>query len=174
MRRAFGPAPAVAAVLLAVLGSGPAARADTPFWAGLWLGEPHPADAALPRLEYASEAAGVLPVAHGAPFGLNRGTCDRARVGTEAALVGDGSLVAGLDERDQDCVGAALAYLPDAQLVAWADEDGVLHRLMILRSWMSGGRPCREVEAVTLAGGRFRRVHGIVCRRTDGRWALEG
>lgn len=154
--------------------SGRPAWADTPPWAGQWLGESHPAAAGMPRLDYASPAAGAAPVAHGAPFGLNRGTCDRSRVGAEAALIGIGLLAAGLDERDQDCAGAALAYLPDAQLVAWSGENGSLHRIMALRSWMSGGHACREVEATTLADGRFRQVRGVACRRADGRWALGG
>jgi hypothetical protein len=157
-------------VLLAALLSAPhPAFADRLPWVGLWQeGRPHDGDPNDVTLSSAAEAA---PMVRGLPFGFNRGTCDRDRIGSEER-VANTPTDTGMDKADLGCLAAALAWLPDGTAVAWAGDDGARHRVTTQQSWLSGGRPCRAYRAVSQANGRILQLAGSACRQADGRWAL--
>jgi surface antigen len=129
--------------------------------------------------------ARVMP----APYGLDRGTCDRSTLVTEIAAgkprratVGGGvlgSLIGAelgraMDEADQVCVAQALEYAPDRAHVAWAAHDGEELTIAPETTFEREGGWCRTYRATAVFDGRRTTTLGTACRGPDGLWRANG
>lgn len=133
-------------------------------------------------------------------LGIRRGTCQRevlggmlggAVGGVLGARIGDGegrlaATAAGavigylvgsaigrsMDELDEACVGQALERAPDRRTVAWVDRgEQARYELTPTRTFLDGGRTCRDYVIDALVDGRAQRVSGTACRNEDGSWS---
>lgn len=145
-----------------------------------------PVPATVQSLAVAMPApARVMP----APYGLDRGTCDRAALSTEISggkprksAVGGGVLGAligadlgrTMDEADQVCVAQALEYAPDRARVAWAAHDGEQLTIAPETTFEREGGWCRTYRVTADAAGRSTSTLGTACRGPDGLWRAQG
>jgi hypothetical protein len=116
------------------------------------------------------DEGGVVPVARGLPWGLNRGTCDRDRITPQQGESAPAGLV--VEGSDRDCVIAALEMLPDQRQIAWAGDAGEIFRVTTEQSYQASGLLCRDYSAQIQVGGRKQQTFGTACRRPDGQWDI--
>jgi surface antigen len=124
-----------------------------------------------------------------APYGLDRGTCDRGALSSEIgagkprrATVGGGvlgTLVGAelgrtMDEADQVCVAQALEYAPDRALVVWAVHDGEQLTIAPETTFEREGGWCRTYRVSADVDGRRTTTLGTACRGPDGMWRANG
>jgi surface antigen len=148
---------------------------------------------AEPRDEGAPETiASVMPTpvrVMPAPYGLDRGTCDRGALSSEIGAgkprrptVGGGVLGAlvgaelgrTMDEADQVCVAQALEYAPDRAHVVWAAHDGEQLTVAPETTFEREGGWCRTYRATADLEGRRTSIVGTACRGPDGLWRANG
>lgn len=163
------------------------AWADPPAWSGMWqvrerYHRPNDGDEDDYRVVYVTQprmaaaqaandandanAVAIPVVARGLPFGLNRGTCDRALV-APGILAGK---LAGMAGADRDCVVAVLDHLPDSRQIAWAGDAGEIFRVTAERSYVRAEQQCRDYSFSTLVGGQKRLISATACRKAAGQW----
>jgi surface antigen len=129
-------------------------------------------------------ASATLPYAmYTAPYGIDRGTCDRMSLARRvtpgtAALVSAG-IGASMDQIDQACVARILEFAPDRAAVRWfgaakMDYGGAAFAVTPLRTFERNGQFCRDYQAVATIGGQDEQSYGTACRMTDGVWRLPG
>lgn len=130
-----------------------------------------PATAAMPYATYA------------APYGIERGTCDRgslARRITPGSSVLVGARVGtSMDQIDQACVARVLEFAPDRAPVRWygapkLDYGGAAFAITPLRTFERNGQFCRDYQAIATVGGEDEQIYGTACRMTDGVWRVAG
>ncbi|GIL39903.1 hypothetical protein [Roseiterribacter gracilis] len=124
-----------------------------------------------------------------APYGLDRGTCDRSALSTDIvagkprrSTVGGGVLGAlisadlgrAMDEADQVCVAQALEYAPDRARIAWAAHDGEQLTIAPETTFEREGGWCRTYRATAESDGRRTTTLGTACRGPDGLWRANG
>ena len=120
---------------------------------------------------------------YAAPYGIDRGTCDRSLLarrsdGNPAALIG-ARIGHSMDRIDQACVARILEFAPDRAAVRWfgaprMDYGGPAFAVTPLRTFERDGKFCREYQAVATIGGQDEQGYGIACRMTDGVWQTPG
>lgn len=131
----------------------------------------------------APAAAGMtsrMPYAtYAAPYGIDRGTCDRSLLargaaGMSGALIG-ARIGHSMDQIDQACVARILEFAPDRAAVRWfgaprKDYGGPAFAVTPLRTFERDGKFCREYQALATIGGQDEQSFGMACRMTDGVW----
>lgn len=130
-----------------------------------------------------SASAGMPYATYTAPYGIDRGTCDRGTLAHRftpgrAPLVGAG-VGSSMDQIDQACVARILEYAPDRSPVRWygaakMDYGGPAFAITPLRTFERNGQFCREYQAMATIGGQDEQSYGTACRMTDGVWRLAG
>lgn len=142
-------------------------------------------------------------VIYAAPFGIDRGSCNRELVGsllgaaaggalgaqigdgtgqlaataagTLAGFIAGGSIGRSMDSADLACVGQVLEYAPERRSVVWsAPGGGPRYQVIPTRTWQDGGSYCREYQTVITIDGVPQRAHGRACRTPDGSWQTLG
>lgn len=132
----------------------------------------------------AGPAAAGLPYAtYMAPYGIDRGTCDRGTLARRftpgrAPLVGAG-VGSSMDQIDQACVARILEYAPDRAPVRWygatkMDYGGPAFAITPLRTFERNGQFCRDYQVTATIGGLDEQSYGTACRMTDGVWRSAG
>lgn len=140
---------------------------------------------------------------YAAPFGIDRGSCNRELVGsllgaaaggalgaqigdgtgrlaataagTLAGFIAGGSIGRSMDSADLACVGQVLEYAPERRRVVWSVPGGGPHYTVIpTRTWRDGGAYCREYQTVVTIGGVPQQAWGRACRSPDGSWQTVG
>ncbi len=154
------------------------------------------------RRKHGGGDCGVVQSAYVPPFDINLGRCNRQTLGTLLGAAGGGLLgsrigkgdgrlaaVAGgvflgaiiggsighyMDQVDQNCVGQALEHAPDGEVIAWnTPETGSAYQVTPVRTYQdTGGRYCREYQAVSVIGNQQQQTYGTACRQPDGSWQL--
>jgi len=119
-----------------------------------------------------------------APYGIDRGTCDRGLLGrrlgagtgapTGAALIGT-RVGTSMDQIDQACVARILEYAPDRTAIRWygapkADYGGPAYAVTPLRTFERDGQFCREYQALATIDGHDEQIYAVACRMADGMW----
>lgn len=120
---------------------------------------------------------------HAAPYGIDRGTCDRRQLQRDmsASRTGDrGKLVPAavglaMDSTDQACVGRILEFAPDRMAIRWygaprPNYGGPAWAITPLKTFERDGRYCREYQAVGTIDGQTEQAYGMACRMADGLW----
>lgn len=126
-------------------------------------------------------------VMYGAPYGIDRGTCDRGKLGRDTAKASramNGELVSAqigrsMDSVDQACVARILEYAPDRTAVRWygapkVDYGGPAFAVTPLRTFERDGKFCREYQALATIRGHDEQSYGTACRMIDGVWQDAG
>lgn len=126
----------------------------------------------------------AMPYAtYAAPYGIERGTCDR---GSLARRIMPGSSVlvgarvgTSMDQIDQACVARVLEFAPDRVPVRWygaprMDYGGAAFAITPLRTFERNGQFCRDYQAIATVGGEDEQIYGTACRMTDGVWRVAG
>ncbi len=132
----------------------------------------------------ASNSAGPGSYAtYAAPYGIDRGTCDRSSLARRAApstgaLVG-AKVGTSMDQIDQACVARILEFAPDRAAVRWygaprLDYGGPAYAVTPLRTFERDGQFCREYQAMATIAGEDEQVYSTACRMTDGVWRQAG
>jgi surface antigen len=147
-----------------------------------------------PKLSRAS-ADGYAMLA--APYGIDRGTCDRRQLQRDMAKDrndrsraknrssdADRSLVAAsiglaMDGADQACIGRILEYAPDRMAIRWygaprPNYGGPAYAVTPLKTFERDGQYCREYQAVGTIDGQTEQSYGLACRMPDGLWHTTG
>lgn len=145
------------------------------------------------------EAAKTVYVA---PYGIDRGTCDREQIGqvlggitgavigstvgqgkgNTAAIIGGsiigvivgGSIGRNMDRVDQGCVGQVLEHAPDGKRVEWADREGRTHYQVTPDKPFKDnkGRDCRKYLTNAVTNGNSRKTYNTSCREPNGTWQM--
>ena len=126
----------------------------------------------------------VMPYAtYTAPYGIDRGTCDRSSLARRAAP-GSAALVgarigSSMDQVDQACVARVLEFAPDRAPVRWygapkMDYGGPAFAVTPLRTFERNGQFCRDYQAIATIHGQDEQSYGTACRMTDGVWRIAG
>lgn len=123
---------------------------------------------------------------YGAPYGIDRGTCERGKLARDTAtvtrplngLVG-AQIGHSMDPVDQACVARILEYAPDRTAVRWygapkVDYGGPAYAITPLRTFERDGKFCREYQALATIGGHDEQSYGTACRMNDGVWQAAG
>lgn len=120
---------------------------------------------------------------YAAPYGIDRGTCDRGSLGRRitpgiGALVG-AKVGTSMDQIDQACVARILEFAPDRAAVRWygapkLDYGGPAFAVTPLRTFERDGQYCRDYQAVATVSGEDEQIYGTACRMTDGVWRVAG
>ncbi|MDE2117607.1 MAG: hypothetical protein KGJ19_03315 [Betaproteobacteria bacterium] len=140
--------------------------------------------------------------AYVAPYGIDRGTCNREQIGqvlggitgaaigstvgqgkgNTAAIIGGsiigvivgGSIGRSMDRVDQGCVGQILEHGPDGKRVEWTDRDGrTRYQVTPDKPFMDNqGRNCRKYLTNAETNGNFRKTYNTSCRDANGTWQL--
>ncbi len=140
--------------------------------------------------------------AYVAPYGIDRGTCDREQIGqvlggitgaligssvgqgkgNTAAIIGGsiigvivgGSIGRSMDRVDQGCVGQVLEHGPDGKRVEWTDRDGrTRYQVTPDKPFKDNqGRDCRKYLTNAETNGNFRKTYNTSCRDANGTWQL--
>ncbi len=118
-----------------------------------------------------------------APYGIDRGTCDRSSLARRAAP-NAGSLIGArigqnMDQIDQACVARILEFAPDRTPVRWygaprLDYGGPAFAVTPLRTFERDGQFCREYQATATVAGEDEQIYSTACRMTDGVWRVAG
>lgn len=118
-----------------------------------------------------------------APYGIDRGTCDRSSLARRAAPA-TGALVGAkvgtsMDQIDQTCVARILEFAPDRAPVRWygaprMDYGGPAFAVTPLRTFERDGQFCRDYQATATVSGQDEQIYGTACRMTDGVWRVAG
>jgi surface antigen len=117
---------------------------------------------------------GVAGAALGSQFGKGDGRIAATILGTVAGVVIGGQVGRGLDRADETCVGQALEHAPTGRAVRWTNPDtGARYAVTPRETFQQDdGRYCREYTADASVGGRSERVTGTACRQADGSWKI--
>lgn len=145
------------------------------------------------------EAAKTVYVA---PYGIDRGTCNREQIGqvlggvtgavigstvgqgkgNTAAIIGGsiigvivgGSIGRSMDRVDQGCVGQVLEHGPDGKRVEWTDRDGRTHYQVTPDKPFKDnqGRDCRKYLTNAVTNGNSSKTYNTSCRDPNGTWQL--
>lgn len=132
----------------------------------------------------AGQAGAGMPYAtYAAPYGIDRGTCDRGSLARRinpgpSALVG-ATVGTNMDQIDQACVARVLEFAPDRAPVRWygaprMDYGGAAFAITPLRTFERDGQFCRDYQAIATVGGQDEQIYGTACRMTDGVWRVAG
>jgi len=142
------------------------------------------------RADASSVISQVLPATqvHFVPYGIDRGICDRGRLGSD--ITGSGGSTRGalanslvgqtagarMDVVDQNCVGRVLEFSMDNRRVYWRNADsGFTYAVVPTRTFQDGsGAYCREYHTSASNGPLLHQLHAIACRRNDGSWRMTG
>jgi surface antigen len=132
--------------------------------------------------------AGLPYATYMAPYGIDRGTCDRSALGrrlgagseslTGAPLIGK-RVGLTMDQIDQACVARILEFAPDRAAIRWygaakMDYGGPAFIVTPLRTFERDGQFCRDYQATATVGGEDEQAVGTACRMTDGVWRQAG
>jgi surface antigen len=119
---------------------------------------------------------------YAAPYGIDRGTCDRGLLARNNA--GGGSLIGAqigrsMDQIDQACVARILEFAPDRAAIRWfgapkMDYGGPAFAITPLRTFERDGKFCREYQALATIAGQDEQSYGTACRMIDGVWQTAG
>lgn len=131
-----------------------------------------------------AQGAATMPYAtYAAPYGIDRGTCDRGSLGRRmtpgvAALVG-AKVGTSMDQIDQACVARILEFAPDRAAVRWygapkLDYGGPAFAVTPLRTFERDGQYCRDYQAIATISGEDEQIYSTACRMTDGVWRVAG
>lgn len=128
-------------------------------------------------------SAGMPYATYAAPYGVERGTCDRGSL-ARRMVPGGGTLVgarigSSMDQIDQACVARILEYAPDRAAVRWygaakMDYGGPAFAITPLRTFERNGQFCRDYQAIATIAGQDEQSYGTACRMTDGVWRIAG
>lgn len=169
-RPTLGPAAAIVALVL----SG-AAVADPP-----------------PTLTRTGNTAGSYAM-HGAPYGIDRGTCDRSQLSRDMAndlrltrnatdgkpdtkgLLVTAAVGRSMDATDQACISRILEYAPDRAAVRWygavrGPYGGPAFAVTPLRTFERDGQFCRDFQTVGTINGETEQSYTTACRMPDSLW----
>ncbi|MEK9971776.1 MAG: hypothetical protein VW600_21765, partial [Ferrovibrio sp.] len=130
-----------------------------------------------------SASAGMSYATYGAPYGIDRGTCDRrslarrANTGIAALIVSP--IAKSMDQIDQACVARILEFAPDRTAIFWygaasMDYGGPAFAVTPLRTFEQDGLFCRDFQAIATVAGHEEQSLGTACRMTDGVWRSGG
>lgn len=164
------PTLGLAAAIVASVFSGATMADPLKTSAGAW-----PASASAP--------AGMPYATYTAPYGIDRGTCDRGvlsrRIGGGAGSLVGARVGQSMDLIDQACVARVLEFAPDRAAVRWygapkMDYGGAAFAVTPLRTFERDGQYCRDYQAVATVGGQDEQIYGTACRMTDGVWRHAG
>lgn len=132
---------------------------------------------------------------HGAPYGIDRGTCDRGQVARDMATDlrlmreapadnGRSPLVTTgvgrrMDATDQACVGRILEYAPDRAAIRWygaasTSYGGPAFAVTPLRTFERDGLFCRDFQTVGTINGETEQAYTTACRMPDSVWRTAG
>lgn len=127
---------------------------------------------------------------YGAPYGIDRGTCDRGQLSRDMANdlrqvrnTADGSRSAlvntaagrSMDATDQACIGRILEYAPDRAAIRWYGASrgaygGPAFAVTPLRTFERDGQYCREFQAIGTINGETEQSYVTACRMPDSVW----
>lgn len=136
-----------------------------------------------------------------APFGIDRGRCDRELAGQVLGGIGGavlgsqigrgsgqiaaaaggtllGVLIGGaigrsLDQADYACASQVLEHAPDHRPIVWQNpETGASYRMTPIGAFQSEGGYCREYTSTATVAGRSQQIFGTACRQPDGAWRI--
>lgn len=168
-RPTLGPAAAIVALVL----SG-AAMADPP---------PKP-------IRMGSQSIGSYAM-HGAPYGIDRGTCDRGQLSRDMAndlrlarnapaesnrtMLVNAVVSRSMDATDQACIGRILEYAPDRTAIRWygaprGPYGGPAFAVTPLRTFERDGLYCRDFQTVGTINGETEQSYVTACRMPDSIW----
>ncbi|MFN3399472.1 MAG: hypothetical protein ACK4Z4_03950 [Ferrovibrio sp.] len=130
------------------------------------------------------QVGAAMPYAtYAAPYGIDRGTCDRGSL-SRRITPGIGALVGAkvgtsMDPVDQACVARILEFAPDRAAVRWygapkLDYGGPAFAVTPLRTFERDGQYCRDYQAIATVSGEDEQIYGTACRMTDGVWRVAG
>jgi surface antigen len=141
------------------------------------------AQAALPAGTPVSAATRMPYATYAAPYGIDRGTCDRRALAHRIDAAG-GPLIGSriglsMDQIDQACVARILEFAPDRAAIRWygaskLDYGGAAFAVTPLRTYERDGRFCRDYQATATIAGQDEQGFGTACRMTDGVWRVAG
>lgn len=144
-----------------------------------------------PKLARTGLAAGGSYAMPTAPYGINRGTCDRGQLARDMAsdtrlsrgsfgesdrnFLVNASVGRDMDATDQACIGRILEYAPDRAAICWYGAPtgaygGPAYAVTPLRTFERDGRFCREFQTVATIHGETDQSYAIACRMPDGVW----
>lgn len=167
---------------------GPAAAIVSLVLSGAAMADPPPTLARTGVSNYAM---------HGAPYGIDRGTCDRGKLSRDMAndlrLARPSSAVnaapadsnrnvlvtatvgRSMDATDQACIGRILEYAPDRAAVRWYGAPhgaygGPAFAVTPLRTFERDGLFCRDFQTVGTINGETEQSFVTACRMPDSVW----
>lgn len=150
------------------------------FWPALPLAAAA-ADAAPPVVLQLVVLPTPIRAAFPAPYGIDRGTCDREPLARAAAgatagdapgsVSADGTVMA---PADQLCVAQALEYAPDQRTVRWVGAQGQEWIVAPQETFERDGVYCRTFEARGQVADRPSQFINTACRGADGLWHAAG
>lgn len=117
---------------------------------------------------------------YGSNFGAGLGTGGPDRHALPGSSGAGARIPYKLDEADEiatlEAIRFALSEVADGSSYVWYREHGRLNGLVNpTSSFKDGkGRVCRHMVLIMSAGAQSRRIEGVACRDTNGRWLLEG
>jgi surface antigen len=114
-------------------------------------------------------------------FGIAKGGCDSAAMGSEAtkkdrsaAVLRGDSKLGKLDNGDRGCAGHALELTGEKKTVAWTNKStGMTYRLTPTHTFKRNNAPCREFTTSISDGKKQESVRSVACRSGDGEWVLK-
>lgn len=162
---------------------GLAAAIVASVFSGATMADPLKASAAGTRAVSMPASAGMPYATYTAPYGIDRGTCDRGSLSRRISA--GGNLLVGarvgqsMDQVDQACVARILEFGPDRAPVRWfgaakMDYGGAAFAVTPLRTFERDGQFCRDYQAIVTVGGQDEQSYGTACRMTDGVWRQAG
>jgi len=132
---------------------------------------------------------------HGAPYGIDRGTCDRGLLSKDMAndlrlmrktpaesgrnpLV-NAAVGRSMDATDQACIGRILEYAPDRSAIRWYGAPGTTYggpafAVTPLRTFERDGLFCRDFQTVGTINGETEQAYTTACRMPDSTWRTAG
>lgn len=164
---------------------GPAAAIVSLVLSGAAMADPPPTSATHPS------RLGFSYAMHGAPYGIDRGTCDRGKLSRDMAndvrLTRNASadsnrnalvtaeIGRSMDATDQACIGRILEYAPDRAAVRWYGAPhgaygGPAFAVTPLRTFERDGLFCRDFQTVGTINGETEQSFVTACRMPDSVW----
>lgn len=164
---------------------GPAAAIVSLVLSGAAMADPPPTSS--PR----TGSQGVSYAMYGAPYGIDRGTCDRGKLSRDMAndlrltrnasadshrnVLVTATLGRSMDAADQACIGRILEYAPDREAVRWYGAPhgaygGPAFAVTPLRTFERDGLFCRDFQAVGTVNGETEQGLVTACRMPDSVW----
>jgi len=150
----------------------------------------------LPTLTRTGNAAGSYAM-HGAPYGIDRGTCDRGQLSRDMAndlrqtnvkttrntssadsngnVLVNAAVGRSMDAIDQACISRILEYAPDRAAVRWYGAPhgrygGPAFAVTPLRTFERDGLYCRDFQTVGTINGETEQSYVTACRMPDSVW----